>query len=468
MTLCLDLVLVADRYDAGGGQDPRVPEWPPHPGRVHSALLSVAEPDDLPSLRVLENLSPPTIRASREAFASQSRSYVVTNSRSREGGNLNHPGRTSGLRQRRSVFPRSPRVQLIWTDDDGVSDHDVRRLDAMARRVPYLGRSTSPVMMGVERLDQPVDLRELDVYLPSDGGDLRLRVPYPGHIDELTALYEQGLPAWQASEGGRAWQVYQLVNDDPSPVAPLASPYQDLVVLRFRDRRPAGRALPVFTAALRSMVMSQTSEPLPPALHGHGFEGRPHVAYLGLPFCGAPHADGHLVGLAVAIPGMQENERRRILRGLLGPSNDGSVWLRVRGYREPFELEYRPEERLPRSASAWHWSRPARHWVSVSPIVLDRYPKDGDVADAVRQSAVLAGLPEPSVVDVSTEAMTIGAIRLSPAELPRRARGRLYRHARITFDHPVSGPLLVGAGRYFGVGLMQPERRSEENANAPT
>lgn len=473
MPICLDLFLAADRYDAAGGQDSRSVEWPPHPARVFSAFRSVATDDELPILRELERLPPPVVHASEAVEEGRSRAYVVTNTLAPTGGNLTHPGRTSGLRERRSVFPHRPRVQFVWMVSDDISDDTVACLDSLARRVPHLGRSTSVVLMGVRRADA-VELPDgLRAYQPVGDatGALRLRVPYPGYTDELNALHDQGLSAWQASDGARARHWYRLVSDEDdgaagAPEHAYQSPYRDLVILRFTDARPAGRMAPTFTAALRSMVMGQTSRPLPPALHGHGFDGNPHVAYLGLPVCGNRHADGHLVGLAVAIPGMDEQERRRILRGILGAGGTGKVELQVPGFRGPFTLEYKPDEPLPRTATDWHWKRKSSQWVTATPIILDRYPKDGDIAAGVLHSITNAGLPEPSLVEVSTAPMTTGAIDLTPRELPRRARGRLFRHARVRFDQAINGPVLAGAGRYFGVGLFLPEKVKGVKADA--
>lgn len=462
MPICLDVLLAADRYDAAAGQDPRAIEWPPSPARVLSALRSAAKDEDLPALRLLERLPPPVVHASDAVSEGRSRAYVVTNTLAASGGNLTHVGRTSGLKERRSAFPLNPRLQFIWASDEA-PDEIVAQLDRVARRVPYLGRSTSIALMGVRRVEEvrvPDGLTSF-VPCPNDETGLRLRVPYPGFIDELDALYQEGLSAWQASDGARASHPYRAVpgqEDEPSSVLlEGGSPYGDLVVLRFRDRKPAGRLTATFTAALRAKVMGQTQHPLPPALHGHGFDGNPHVAYLGLPVSGHDHADGHLVGLAVAIPGMSVAERKRILRGILGPDGDGEVELKVPGFRDPFWLDYRPTEALPRSATASYWTRKSAQWVTATPVVLDRYPKDGDLAYAVMQSVLLAGLPEPAEVEACTAALTPGAVTLSPRELPKRARGRLYCHARITFDHEITGPVLVGAGRYFGVGLFLPE-----------
>lgn len=466
MTICLEMILIAGRYDAGGGQDPRVEEWPPHPARAFSAMRSVAsDPEDLEVLRQFEQLPPPVIHAS-EATAGSTRAFVVTNKLEATGGNLTHPGRTSGLRERRSAHPVNPTVQFLWPNLALANQHLLERLNELAQRVPYLGRSTSTVLMHVRQIGTSEPPEGLDVFVPGTLQDfeMRVRVPYPGYTDELNALHDAGLPAWQASDGGRAAQPYRRLTvggvrrETPTPaVLPVHSHYRDLVVLRFVDRRPDGRLTSLFTAALRSHVMSQTVDPLPLALHGHGIDGQPHVAYLGLPVCGSPHADGHLVGLAVAIPHMDEQERRHVIRGVLGVTGDARIPLRVPGIRGDVALVYRPDEPRPLAATASAWVRASRQWVTATPIVLDRYPKNGDLSAGVAHSFALAGLPEPVQVEVSTAAMTEGGVQMLPRDLPRRARGRVFCHARVTFDRPVAGPLLVGAGRYFGVGLLKPE-----------
>jgi len=34
-------------------------------------------------------------------------------------------------------------------------------------------------------------------------------------------------------------------------------------------------------------------------------------------------------------------------------------------------------------------------------------------------------------------------------------------HASVVFEHPVAGPLVLGAGRFLGLGLMRPVPESE-------
>ncbi len=460
MPICLDICLMGERYDAGDGEDPRSPEWPPHPARVFSAMRSVSRTGDLPLLYKFERLSPPLIHATTLAPHSRSRTYVVTNALEKKGGNQTYPGRKSDLKERVSTFPADPRVQFFWPGDEALSDEEIAGIDDIARRIPYLGRSSSPVIAAFRRVPEITPIPGLEIFEPTDREheDFALRVPFPGFLDELNALYDGNQPSWQASRS-RARQSYRMQRPvaDVSPASSLASAYPDLIILRFIDQKPPGNLIGRFTAALRSKVMSDTKNPLPPALHGHGIDGQPHIAYLGLPFAGFEHADGHLVALAVAIPGLDPAERRRILRGILGDEPDRIVELRVPGIKHVFELRHSPHEPLPRSATANRWLGPSRRWVSVTPLVLDTYPKDGDLLSAVKRSFRQAGFPEPLGLELSKQPLTNGAVKLTPLELPRRAHGRLYRHVRATFEQPVTGPVLVGAGRYFGVGLFAPE-----------
>ena len=92
--------------------------------------------------------------------------------------------------------------------------------------------------------------------------------------------------------------------------------------------------------------------------------------------------------------------------------------------------------------------------------MLDRYPKRPEQVEAeVRAGLRRVGLPEPVTVDVSTNPLLPGAAPLRPIDLPRQARGKLFRHVAVTFDRTVRGPVLVGAGRYLGVGLLAPVGR---------
>jgi CRISPR-associated protein Csb2 len=462
--------LLTGRYEAALPGDRDAEEWPPHPARVFCALLSAARTEpELAALRWLEAQEPPTVRAAAPLGVQRRQSYVVTNSRhvKARGGSLTHPARTNQLRARVGSAVADPTVQMTWA---ARPPHDTTvLLDGLARRVPYLGRSTGIALVAAHAHTDPAGqdgpapaatpdppgTTPPEVYEPCHlaAAEVSLRVPYPGYLDDLAALHEEGRPAWEVSRS----RGYRRRTSPAAPATTIVpSAYTDLVTFRFAGLRPDGRLTARFTDALRGRVMAHTPGPLPAPLHGHDADGRPHVAFLAMPDVGSAHADGHLLGLAVAIPDLPPADRRSVLRGVLAARrSDDTLTLRVPGIGA-VELLYQPGLVRPWGARPHRWRQGSRNWVSATPVVLDRYPKKGREADEVRRSCRTLGLPDPVEVTVSPQPLAAGAVRLRPGDLPEQARGRLFRHVHLVFDRPVSGPLMLGAGRYLGVGLLAP------------
>lgn len=471
MSLVIDIELISGRYDAAGAGDRDAAEWPPHPSRVFCALVASARSDaDREALRWLERQPAPVVQASPVLRSETQKSYVVTNTVPPKGGGKSqfHPARTNALKVRQSVLPARAQVRIVWPGVDA-EPTTVALLDGLARRVPYLGRATgiASLSVGVNSEPDASGMPEgLEQFEPALGShlDANLRVPYPGYLNLLVEQHDEGRPAWEVSREV-SYRRTGSGQQDSSPSVTLPSVYTDVIILRFAGVRPDGRLVATFTEALRRAVMSVTVDPLPEALHGHGADGRPHVAFLALPNAGNPRADGHLLGMAVAVPDLPESERRAIVRGVLhgmhsdasGTGAEGRPALRLSVPRiGEVDLTYEPGLVRPWGLRPERWRRGSDHWVSVTPVVLDRYPRHGDVELEIARSCVRAGLPEPRDVVVSTEPLIAGAVRMRPQDLPKQARGKLFRHVDLRFDHTVSGPVLLGAGRYLGVGLMAP------------
>src|SRR5262249_9982281 len=157
-------------------------------------------------------------------------------------------------------------------------------------------------------------------------------------------------------------------------------------------------------------------------------------------------------GLAVAVPELPEPERVAVLRAVLGlrrRDRDEAIHLSVPRLGT-VELLYQPGLVRPWGASPDRWRRGSRPWASATPVILDRYPNRPEQAvEEVRRCLRTVGLPEPVDVRVSPEPLLPGAARLRSLDLPKQARHRLFRHVAVTFERQVSGPVLVGAGRYL-------------------
>lgn len=472
MALVLGVELISGRYDAAGAGDRDAAEWPPHPARVFCALVASARSEgDRNALRWLENLPAPMVQASPAARDEARASYVVTNLVKGTGGSQFHPGRTNALKMRHSAMPRSSWVRVVWPDVEP-EPSTVATLDDLARRVPYLGRSTGVAALSIGVSREPTGPCEgLEQFDPaaSESQGVSLRVPYPGYLDLLTDQYDNGRPAWEVGRDVN----YQLAGSERQRrrvEVTVPSVYTDVIILRFTGLRPDGRLTSTFTEALKRAVMAATANPLPDALHGHDADGRPHVAFLALPNADNPRADGHLLGMAVAIPDLPEPERRAVVRGILvgmradvQESGNGHRTVRLRVPRiGEIDLAYQPGLVRPWGIRPERWRRGSNHWVTVTPVVLDRYPRNGDVEQEISRSCVQVGLPEPRDIVVSTAPLVAGGIRMRPSDLPKHARGKLFRHVELRFDRTVAGPVLLGAGRYLGVGLLAPLDTSDD------
>ena len=115
------------------------------------------------------------------------------------------------------------------------------------------------------------------------------------------------------------------------------------------------------------------------------------------------------------------------------------------------------------------WCVAARRWASATPIVLDRFPKakaieerEEEVAVMIASSCVNIGLPEPARITVNKHAAVKGAPSAYPSgkaptwtgwTLPGFLAGRALTHAVIEFGEKVQGPVILGAGRFAGLGL---------------
>jgi CRISPR-associated protein Csb2 len=171
----------------------------------------------------------------------------------------------------------------------------------------------------------------------------------------------------------------------------------------------------------------------PPEIHGHDCDR--HAAFLGLPDVGHAHADGHLLGVAVVLPAGADKVATMI------------ALRHTTGFLPPGQLP-------PIGLSRRRWARPSQVWATVTPTVLDRYPRRGLTAERViGDSLVRQGYPRPVVVEVGNYSPLKGA---APSVKHRPRRGGMWMHAVVEFDKPVTGPLLLGRERHFGLGLCAP------------
>lgn len=295
------------------------------------------------------------------------------------------------------------------------------------------------------------------------------------------------------------WTGYQRADTNPEPEAVHPHFDTDLVILTHSGgpRLPLVSTLAV-CAALRGALMKHCPDPVPEWVSGHRDNGSPsekesgHLATLPLPFVGHAHADGHLLGMAIAFPrDLDRKERGRVLGPLIVTENGEPKAVELQlGRLGVWTLGLSNWDETRRSLTPETWTTSphgARVWASVTPIVLDRFPKanrtkdragwEQEVGEVLAGACERIGLPRPASVDIDTTCWHVGSPRAVckhrrlrngqsgdapfgdgfPAyPLKGTDSARPQVHAWIEFDEPVVGPVLLGAGRYRGYGLCKP------------
>lgn len=441
--LALEVEFLTGRYRASSFREREKGEWPPHPSRVFSALVATHHeaglgPETRDALLWLERLPSPEISASNAVERAIGLHYVPVNDDSlpREFRNLQP-------RVFPTVWPESPVVHFIWREAEPSAA--VRAaLDELASFATYLGHSSSLVRMTFE---DTADVAP--THWPASTGNLNLRVPHLGRVDALEQRFKRG----QAVDAG-AFARYADSSGEPEPVM---TSFGEMLVVRCAE----GRAVPLtatinLTGILRDAVLKKAGENAPPVFHGHG--DAPHVAYVPLPFVGRQYADGHILGLAAVLPrGLARAERRAVITAF------GEVVELTLGSLGEWILEAEPQPTRVTTLEPETWSRPSKVWATVTPIVFDRFPRERDgrrAEEIVADSCARIGLPAPTKMELSGFSKFLGAPRAREFRTRRRDTDppRLTRHAVLHFARPVRGPVIVGAGRFFGLGLCRPIR----------
>lgn len=469
--------------DLARGSDKDRVEWPPHPDRLFCALVqawgdlgrSAQERDLLVRLEspLEERTRLPVVHGAQSTADISRVSFVPVNDNPRPYyrdpttkkdkpfpvmGSL----RIGRERQERrfvsrtlEIDPPEPHAIIGWPGDHWTaSDYEVAA--RLARLVGYLGHSSSMVAVEV------ADHMPTPTWVADEDGTLPLRVPTAGRLHALQGAFDAG----RRPPVG-AWGLYAQTR---TVVTTPRTPWSDMIVLRLlggAHRLPLVASIQAtrrLRECLTDIFRDQGEEPpevvsglAPLGANGYAPTRSPHLAFVPLPDTGHRNARGHLLGLSMLLPGaLKGEERLRVLKAIARIAE-----LDLSGIGR-WQLERQTLEANVHGLLAETWTGPSTIWATVTPMVFDRDP--GDLFGAVAERGVVSacthlGLPEPSGVTLAAAPFLSGVEHAREFPLfrptPTAARRR-HVHARLEFDKPVHGPLVVGAGRYLGYGLCRP------------
>lgn len=491
---------------AADGAKKEKAEWPPHPERAFSAFANEffetgQDESERAILQWLETLPPPSISASLAEFRHAHRemlpvvNYVPVND-TRLGREQLPQFRSRQPRRFPVAIPHDPVVYFSWDEDIPAAYR--KPLESLCRKVASIGHPASLVQVWVTEKPPPATL------IPVRGSaKQRLRVIGPGRLSylenrcsrqaailwadlharllktksreekrklksQLSASFPNGRPEICHPESS-LWQGYSEPSPEPLKTLPHSLFDHRLIILSLTGKKLSLPSTLQLTAALRGALLKACPQPIPEWVSGHSQDGSrsesAHIAILPLPFVGYEHADGRVMGLALAIPKhLEASECSPILERWLW--DEHGVPRRIRLFDGQWfectaELDFR--ESPPRNLQSTTWIGPAREWASVSPIVLDRHfdgrRKWEKATETVKDSCERIGLPRPLEVRLHPVSMLEGVPKSNqfPSLSRKHDGGRmLHMHAIIVFEQKVQGPVVLGAGRFRGYGLCRP------------
>jgi CRISPR-associated protein Csb2 len=471
------------------------PEWPPHPDRLYSALVAAAasHPDasdgSLPchAKEVLKWLAAqcwteagvvaPELHAPQAHWRPAPAVHMPSNPHPDEIPKRLNASSPDNLKKLRNVFPLhrkktalpipavvpdEPAVYFIWRN--ARANGHLEALRDICERVTYLGRSRSLVRVSI------VEGAPVASHVPDPLGQILLRVPGRDRLEQLEEFYKRKGGKPDPSSARR----YRRVQDEVQSSETISPIFDRLYILR---PRPGDLALPAattlnITSVLRTALNARIEtaqkalglEPyVPEIVHGHG--EHPHCAYIALPFVHPwqRHADGTIKGLAVLVPqGAKQRDLQMIALGLEKLQENG---LGIPGIGM-WHLDEVPWHDPPlRSLATTTWCGPSRLWTTATPMVFGHFPKRGKGGEpkVVLDSVAMAGIDPDNVVEIAVDKHSLlhGTVPTWHFKSHRQTTteqelSRPIRHVTLRFDRPVKGPILLGAKRYFGLGLMFP------------
>lgn len=491
-------------------------DWPPSPARLFQALVAAAAQgnvlsgEDGAALSWLEQLLPPEIKGPSARHGQRLKNYVPNNDLDAVGGD---PSRIGEVRTSTKIFHPyifDVEVPFLYAWRFEPSDEASRRADeicALAERLYQLGRGVDMAWAWGEVLDDPALENRLArhggaLYHPTQGGEgSSLDCPIPGSLESLRqrfaangmrfsrvdeekeaqVLFSQApKPRFQSVRYNSppAHQLFDLrktIGDSPfdpyslGRVSELTLSIRDKAVERFE------KALPQHAAEIKRVLIGAAATDADKAAR---------VRIVPLPSTGHHHVDPSIRRVLIEVPPncpIGADDIAWAFSGLVVEA--GAV--------DPETGEITGETRLVPAGERTmltHYGVDTderhRQWRTVTPAALPetaarrridphrlREETKGGHERAREQhvatTAVLQALrhvgndAQVSTIRVQREPFDAKGARAEAfAPGTRFAKERLW-HIEIVFAEPIVGPLLLGDGRYLGLGLMAPVQRVE-------
>lgn len=478
------------RYHGHADRFRGVDGWPPSPGRLFQALVAAAArgarlpDDDRRALRWLEQRDPPRIAAPAVLRGESVKLFVPNNDLDAVGGN---PDRVSEIRTdkhcRPCFFDPNQPVIYVWDFDSG--ETEAERVRSIAGGLYQLGRGVDMAwavadILPRDQADVVLAAHEGVLYTPgASGAGGEVACPHSGTLASLVERHERGRGRldWSLSDGvprqlftqppkasfrGVGYRTpprrlhFELRDESsfaPQPLrlaAPLIAGLRDAAAAKLRA------SLPTQAALFDRLIVGRGAGPRDRDLR---------IRMTPLPSIGAVHTDLSVRRIMIDVPAqcpIRVDDLRWAFAGL-APCNPetGEAW--------PGRLVSVEDSRM-----ADRFSQDGRIFRSVTAVALPAAVRRRLRGRATKEAGERLG-EEAEAAGAVVQALRHADVRARPTDIrvqrePFQRRGvmaerfadgsRFSKHAlwhvELGFADAIPGPLVIGDGRFCGLGVMAP------------
>lgn len=490
------------------------PEWPPAPARLFQALVAGAGPvltkEAVDALEWLEGLPPPLVGAPTARSGNPVQLFVPNNDLDKYGGD---PKSLPSVRVAKVVRPRcfEPSLPFLyaWPIPANSNPDLPQEICRLALRLYQFGRGIDMAfaeaeLVASERFDAELSGYAGRLHRPTPGSQstgVRLACPEPGSLPTLDARYRAASERLKVEgKSKKAMLVFEqppkakfieIAYDSPPSRAvyefqPVHSgsgrlssaPIDDASTLVVRIRDAASdrlkQALPAAADAVERFLIGKTVRDV-------AATADERIRLVPLPSIGHPMVDRGIRRFLVEVPqggalraedvfwafsGMElplapDREPVRLVR-----SNDAAGMLTHYGVQNGDGRAERKDLRIWRTVTPAALPESARRR-RIDPNRMrdeaksgpERVEEEKRASFAVQQALRHTGVRErPLSIRVQREPFEAKGARAEAfAPDTRFVKERLW-HVEVQFREPVSGPLLIGDGRFLGLGVMAPSK----------
>lgn len=493
-------------------------DWPPSPARLFQALVAAAalpalNAEKRAALRWLEKLDAPVIAAPIIQDGQKVNLFVPNNDLDAKGGDIRRIAeiRSATKRIRPKLFDKSVPLLYIWRFG-GDNENQAGCICDIANGLYQLGRGVDMAWAVAEIINETqVEDRLSDypgvIYRPSMAGNgLELDSPKVGSLRELEERHKDNAGRFRHVKLGRSVRTEFTQASKPQfcPVVYNSSATHLLFELRRTTESGSPFALwPLTKAAVlvqrirgevddAGVLISGAAKKLWDALPARQgevlrvFVGRnakeadkkQRIRIIPLPSIGHPHADRGIRRIIVEVPPdcpIRQDDIAWAFSGLEVVASEvdqgtGEI------LSSPVELVQASDHSM-LSYFGIGEDKASRVWRSVTPLALsekvarrripperrreeakngkERLEEEQRACHEVRQALRHADIREQVVaISVQREPFEAKGERVEPFSVGTRFSKHQLWHVRVEFASPVAGPLVLGDGRYAGLGVM--------------